>query len=491
MSTKPIVYIEKDKSWLFDGSLFTPCTLSEAKNYQVGGSIPLTTLQVGNFKFSSSLSETELEIQTEIKMYDEAGLNSELDYEITSVKHVLETENSTIVEAFSCAHDIVNETYENTVKKIGVVDWIIPSFISYASYYSIEGNIAKTDLFYYLGEDEAYAVLFQNGKYIAHRRTLSLEQIAKEIGVDTQRCRNFLAKNGLIEEKYSEEESVFLSQLQLSLSKQMEKFVHTINHKRGIFGLEGIDRLFVDFEGNSLDGLEAIFSAYGMDDVEIHTLDSLDEAKTEVNRFLKAKYIFLCANELCGNALNLSPYERQPSWYKRHVGHLAFVSTAALLLAIMHPSYFYINNMILDDKIQKLESNVKAVEAKTSVLSEKLKRIKVDLTSNKEKVRNIQIDNKVYQVTLDTLPVLMNARYVRQQMMNDAVDILKKYKLSALALDQNSTYSMNIHVIADYTKRDSIAKFMKKWMQTGYKEARTNEIYLDENIYESKIEVLR
>ncbi len=491
MSRKPIIFLEKDEAWLFDGELFKPCDLSEAKNYSVGGSIPLSSLQVGNFKFSSSLSETELEVQTEIKMYDEGGLNADLDYEIGSFKHVLETENSTIVEAFSCSHDSINEAYGSIVKKIGSVDWIIPSFISYAAYYSIEESIAKTDLFYYLGEDESYAVLFQNGKYIAHRRTLSLEQISKDIGIDTQRCRNLLNKNALIEEKYSEEESIFFAQLQLSFSKQMEKFVHTINHKRGIFGLEGIDRIFVDFNGHSLDGLDAIFAAYGMEDVEINTLTSLDEAHTDVNRFLKAKYIFLCANELCDNSINLSPYERRAPWYKRPAGHLGLVTAAALFLAVLHPGYFYINNIILDEKIQELQTNITAMEAKTSILSDKLKRVKIELKENNEKLRNIQIDNKVYQVTLDTLPVLMNERFIRQQMMNDAVNILQKYKLSALALDQNETHSMNIHVIADYTKRDSIAKFMKKWMQTGYKEARTNEIYLDNNIYESKIEVLR
>jgi hypothetical protein len=50
---------------------------------------------------------------------------------------------------------------------------------------------------------------------------------------------------------------------------------------------------------------------------------------------------------------------------------------------------------------------------------------------------------------------------------------------------------MSIHVIADYDKRATIAKFMQRWMETGYQEAHTDEIYLDANIYESKIRVLR
>jgi len=491
LSTKPIVYLEKDESWLFDGETFTPCDLSAVDKYQAGASMPLSSIQVGSFKFSSSLNETEREIQTEIKMHEEGGLNSKIEYEISSFAHTLESENSTIVEAFACSHDDIHEQYGELARKTRAIDWLIPSFISYASYYTREGTETKTDLFYYLDEDQSYAVLFHEGKYIAHRRTLSLEQIAKEIGVDSVRCKHLLSKNALIEERYSAEESLFFDQLQLSFSKQIEKIVHTINHKRGLFGIEGIDRIFVDFDAKPLDGIDTVFSAYGMDGIEVNTFLNPKEENVAAKKFSTARYIYLCANDLLENPLNLSPYERLAPWYQRHSGRLVFVSAVAILLAMIHPAYFYVNSMILDERIQVLEKNVLVMDEKTKLLSAKLNRLKTEVQHNRETVGTIRTKNKVYQVTLDTLPVLMNARYVRQKMMYDAVEILKDYKLSALSLDQNGTHSMNIHVIADYRKRATIAKFMKKWMQTGYKEARTDEIYLDESIYESKIEVLR
>jgi len=491
LSTKPIVYLEKGESWLFDGETFTPCGLDAVKKFPAGGSIPLSSIQVGSFKFSSSLSETEREIQTEIKMHEEGGLNAKLEYEISSFAHTLESESSTVVEAFASSDEEINEYYGETVKQTDAIDWLIPSFISYASYYSREGSETKTDLFYYLGEDESYAVLFHEGRYIAHRRTLSLEQIAKEIGVDSVRCKHLLSKYGLVEENYSAEEHLFFDQLQFSFSKQIEKIVHTINHKRGLFGIESIDRIYVDFDAKPLDGIDTIFSAYGMDGIELHTFLNPKEDGVAAKRFSTARYIYLCANDLLENPLNLSPYERLEPWYKRHSGRLVFVTAAALLLAMIHPVYFYVNSMILDEKIQLLEKDVRVMDEQTKLISEKLMKLKAEVQHNKEMVETVKTKNRVYQVTIDTLPVLMNARYVRQKMMYDAVDILKQYKLSALSLDQNGTHSMDIHVIADYAKRERIAKFMKKWMQTGYKEARTNEIYLDENIYESKIEVLR
>ncbi len=491
MSTTPIVYLEKDESWIFDGETFTPCDLSAIKKYQVGASIPLSNIQVASFKLSASLGPTEREIQTEIKMHEEGGLDANTEYEISSLEHPLEYENSIIVEAFACSHQHIDEHFSELVEKTETIDWIIPSFITYASYYSREGTEEKTDMFYYLAEEESYAVLFHNGEYVAHRRTLSLDQIAKEVGIDAVRCKSLLSRYGLVEERYPEEERPFFDQLQFSFSKQIEKIVHTINHKRGLFGIESIDRVFVDFDMKPLEGMQTIFSAYGMEGIELNIFANPKDESVAAKRYSTARYIYLSANNLLKSPLNLSPYERLAPWYKRHSGRLALVSAAAIVLAMIHPTYFYVNALMLDKKIAVLEKDVTEMEKKTQLLSAKLNRLKIEVKENREKVNVVQSKNKVYQVTLDTLPVLMNTRYVRQKMMYDAVDILGQYKLSALSLDQNGTHSMNIHVIADYTKRATIAKFMKKWMQTGYKEARTNEIYLDENIYESKIEVLR
>ena len=491
MSKKPIVYLEKDEAWLFDGENFKPCDFTEVKKHEAGASIPLSKIQVGSFKFSSSLSDTELQIQTEIKMHEEGGLDVEREYEISSFNHVLEVENSTLVEALAASHEQLSECCADLVKKSKVIDWIVPSFITYSSYYVYNEVEAKTDLFFYLGDNESYAVLFNEGVYIAHRKMLSIEEFAKESGLDEKRCKTLLSKYGLLEDACPEEEKVFISALQTSFSKQVEKVVHTINHKRGLFGIEGIDRIFVDFQGHDLAGLEMIFAAYGMENLEMKSLVCQKADVEHSHRFIKAMYIYLCANGLLPNPLNLSPYERQPIWYKRHSGHLVMVSAAAVLLSLLHPGYFYVQSMLYDEKIEVLETRITSMQAEVTSLSVKLKGLQAEVKKSRAKVQAVNGSNKVYQLTIDTLPLLMNKRNIRQKMLYDALEMLRAQNLSTISLDQNGTDSMIIHVIADYSSRDKIAKFMKAWMQSGYKEARTQEIYLDENIYESKIEVFR
>jgi hypothetical protein len=488
---KPIVYIEHDEAWLFDGKTFVPCEFDEIKKHQAGSFIPLSNLQIGNFKFLSSLGTTERQIQTEIKMHDEGGLNSEKDYEIASCEHPLEFENSTIVEAFACSHDDLNGVFADLLKQTKVIDWIVPSFITYESYYKRQEAQAKTDLFFYLSDTDSYAVFFHNGKYIAHRQTAPISVLAKEIGVDSVRCNYMLSNYGLIEENYPADEKVFFDQLQSVISKQVEKIAHTINHKRGLFGIDGIDRIFIDFHGNNLDGIGTIFSAYGIEDIPIEALVCGHDANIDAHRFVKAMYIYLCANAEIDNPLNLSPYERQQEWYKRHSGKLIGVSAAALVLALIHPVYYYTQGIVLQEQISVLESDVKQMEETTKRLSQKMKGLQSEIKKDEEKLLAMRKEIKVYEMTLQSLPVLMHSRDIRQKMMYDAINILDRYKLSAVSIDQNGTHDMSIHVIADYSKRASIAKFMQRWMQTGYQEARTDEIYLDENIYESKIKVLR
>lgn len=488
---KPIVYIEYGETWLFDGTTFIPCDSSAAKKHQVGTCVPLSRLHIGSFKFLSSLGETERQIQTEIKMHEEGGLDSAEEYEVTSYTHTLEFESSTIVEAIACSHDALNEYYGDFVKKNKVLDWVVPSFITYESYYQRNEVEAKTDLFFYLGDRESYAVLFHHGKYIAHRRTSSVEALAKTINVDTQRCKNMLSNYGLSEENYPIEEKVFFDQLQLTFSKEVEKIIHTLNHKRGLFGIESIDKIYVDFNANSLEGLDKIYAAYGMENIPMQTLVCEKDQGINAHRFIKAMYLYLCANAQIPTPLNLSPYERRAAWHKRYSGQLIMVSAAALLLGLVHPVYYYTEGLVLEKKISLLQSNLEQIEERSKRLSEKLKTLRAEVLKDEAKVKTLSDGIRVYELTLQSLPVLMHARDIRQKMMYDAIEILEQYRLSAVSMEQNGTKSMQIHVIADYAQRATIAKFMQKWMETGYEEASTSEIFLDENIYESKIEVLR
>lgn len=484
-----IVYLEGTNAWLCDGETLTPCDHSAIKKIPSGASLPLAKLQVGNFKFSSRLNPQELEIQTEIKMYDEGGLDSSAEYAISSYYHTLEFQDSTLVESFAISEDDLNQHCETMLQNTQVIDWAIPSFIAYAAYYPYHEVKPSTDLFYYIGMHESYAVLFHDGKYIAHRRSMSIEEVAIELNMDPEACSELLHEKGLLEANYTGSDAEYFEQLQFIFSKQIEKLVHTINHKRGLFGIEGIERVFVDFAGAKMEGLDALFSAYGMESVKVEAMACKDVEHS--HRFIQALYVHGCANGLIELPLNLSLFERKPVWYKRPSGQFISIAAAALLVSLLHPGYFYVKAHQWDEGISEAQKAVKKMQDDTIRLSKKVKVLQDQQSELKSQTEKIQTDNGVYQTTLQTLPVLKEGRYIRQKMMNDSVQLLGNYQLSALTLEQNGTKSMQIHVIADEKKRNNIARFMEAWMAQGYHSARTNEVYLDKHVYESKIEVIR
>ncbi|MCJ7766430.1 MAG: hypothetical protein MUP09_10880 [Thiovulaceae bacterium] len=491
MNSVPIVYLENNKSWLFDGHTFTPCDLSEVKKYQAGTTLPLSSLQVANYKFPSSLSENELQIRTELKFYEEGGLSVEKEYEISSVKQQLEFESSLLVEAFAISNELLDASFADVVKKSKAIDFIVPDFICYESFYTSSGIEAKVDLFFYLSEDEAHATLLQNGTYIAHRRLPSIDVIAQKMNIDVLKCKELLSQYGLKSSNYPEAEHPFFEQLLALFSKEVEKIVHTVNHKRGAYGIIGVDKVYVDFEGNSLDGLDSLFLEHGVQNISVEALRCKHKSNEESNRFIKAMYLYLIVNKQMQPSLNLTAYERKLAWYKRHSGVLMAVSASSLLLALVQPTYSYLYDGQLSKEVSVLETKWQQSQSASAVLQKKLKAVLSERKESEANLAELKGESATYSLTLKQLPLMLDEHISRQKMMNDAVGILQHQQLSILSLEQNGTEEMKVHVIADYAKRDHIARFMKEWMQRGYTKALTDEIYLDKNIYESTIRAFR
>ena len=490
MNNSSIIYVENDSYYLFDGTALVECKPSLAKKYFVGATLSLSDFIIGSFKQPASLSADALEIQNEIKMHEEGGLRAELNYEIVSVDHLLDFENSYLVEAFAIATDDLKQHFNPILKKTKVIDLIFPSFLAYEALY-VSGQLEKKDdLFFYLDDHIAYAVIFQDGKYIAHRRIASIDQIAKESGLEALECKEMLHAKGVRAKNYSEDRRAEFEKLELVFSKQIEKVVHTINHKRGLFGLNGIERIVVDFNGALLEGIGEIFQAYGMQDVVVEPLQCLDSDAVSAHRYCQALYIYLALKEKI-EPLNISIFQREPLFITRPSGKLAMVLVSGTLLALVYPLYHLFSILQIDEKITSINRELTSTQLQKQQLQKRLLSAKDRSKKMETQLFELQKINQRYSQTLQTLPILTESNYIRQKMMNDVVSILGAYKLSTLSIEQNGTKSMKLHLIADYRARENIAKFMRRWMESGYKEARTEEIYLDENVYESIIEVIR
>ena len=484
MEAKKILFTEHDRIRTYEDGRFGEPTGSELKTLPNGTIVPLSLLNVHTLKLSDRLSGEELRLQVEIRMFEEGNLNSEEEYTIDYIRHEVASDDSVLVEVFALSHAKAEEYYRETLSKTGAIDKIVPGFLVYESLYPRIG--AKNDLFVYWGEEEAYAAIYREGKYIAHRSIETLASIAVDLGLELPKLKTFLSQKGVHEENYLPEELNKYILLQDKIAKNVERIVHTINHKRGLFGLEGIDALYLDFEGNTIPGIEGIFYAYGMNGVSVSPVLRSDTTARDIHDAVCADYLAFSAN-----AFNLSPYPRKAPWYRRESGK--FLGLAALAAGIVLTASITTAWMISQEQSQSesLQQRYDAVRKETAALSAKLKENRAQLAKQQDETKRVKEEIALYHGAEDTADLIRNMHASREQLLLDTTAELGRYRLGAMLMEQNGSKEMKVLVVSDYKKRDDIAKLMNGMYARGYQNVETREIKLDNDMYNSLVKVTR
>ncbi|MDD2949674.1 MAG: hypothetical protein PHU29_02690 [Sulfuricurvum sp.] len=487
MENQKILFIEHDRIRTYHDGVLSEGSSRELKELPSGSIIPLTLLNTHTLKLSDRLSDNELRIQVEIRMFEEGNLNSDEEYTIDFIRHTIAADDSILVEVFALSHTKAHEYFADSLSKCGAIDQIIPGFIVYHSLYP-QLN-AKNDLFIYWGDEEAYAAIYQEGRYIAHRSIETLASIAVETGLDLPKLKSFLHTKGLIEENYAPDELNKYILLQDRIAKNIERIVHTINHKRGLFGLSGIDNGYLDFEGASIPGLESIFNAYGVSDIRVSALTREGSAPADIHDALCGDY-FLSTKE---NALNLSPYPRKAPWYYRESGKFLGLVGGALLIVLISSLCVGWMSSNEEDRQNELSAQLETLKHETTELSSTLKQNNARLQEQQNKSKTLQEEIALYHGAEETAALIHDMHAARQQFLFDTTAELGRYRLGTLLMEQNGSKEMSLLVVSDYRKRDDIAKLMSGLYARGYQNVETHEIKLDTNTttYSSLVKVTR
>ncbi len=482
METSKLLFIEHDRLRLYDNGAF-----HENADVSVPGGaiVPLSLLNTHTIKLPDHLGDEELRIQVEIRMFEEGNLNSEEEYTIDFIRHPMATESSFLVEVFALARTKADEYFAEALKKTGSISRMVPGFIVYGSLYP--ALTPKNDLFLYWGEEEAYAAIYQNGHYIAHRTIETLTTIAVETGLELSRLKHFLQVKGVVEENYLPEELNKYILLQERLAKNVERIVHTINHKRGLFGLSGIERCYLDFEGMIIPGLDQLFSAYGIDKLPLFPLSRENTPQRDIHDALCADYLAAPA----AVPFNLTPYPPKAPWYRRESGRFLGMVGGALLCVFAASMSVAWMSSAAEEENADLTARLEALQAQTATLSSTLKKANAELNDRKADNQMLQEEISLYQSSEETAMLIRDMHGSRQRFLLDVTQEMGRYRLGAMALEQNGSKEMRIHVVADDRKRDDIARLMDGLYARGYQDVRTHEIKLDNGQYNSLVKVTR
>ena len=480
------LYLEHDRIRTYQESGFQECSLSDIKFLYSGAIVPLSLLNIHMLKLSDLLSYEELKLHVEIRMYEEGSLNSEEEYTIGFIRHSINTENDALIEVFALSHTKARDYFAEVLPKTSIIDSITPAFMVYGDLYNTlpKGN----DLFIYWSEEEAYGAIYQDGHYIAHRSIDTLSTIAVETGLEIRKLKNDLQTKGLIKENYLVEEVNKSILIEEKIAKNIERIVHTINHKRGLFGITKIDHIYLDFEGNDIKGLKSIFNAYGISDANITPLTLPNVAASQLHETLCASY--LQDSEI---SLNLSPFTRKAAWYSRESGKFLGFVVGALFIIIL--AFIAMEWMISNEerRSEELNARLEVLKKKTEPYLATLQKNTTLLTKQQSSNKLLLDDISLIKGAEETASLIRDMHIQRQQFLIDTTSEMGPYRLGALLLEQNGSKEMNILVVSDYRKRDDIAKFMSGLYARGYQNVETHEIKLDNNntTYNSLVKVTR
>ena len=481
MEHPKFLFIEHDRLRTYHNGVFHENGDTKLPN---GAVVPLALLNIHTLKLPDHLSDEELRIQVEIRMFEEGNLNSDEEYTIDFIRHPMATESSFLVEVFALSHTKAQEYFGEAVAKTDSIDRVVPSFMVYASLYP--SLAANNDLFLYWGEEEAYAAIYQGGHYIAHRSIETLTTIAVETGVELNRLKFFLQTKGLIEENYTSEELNKYILIQDRIAKNVERIVHTINHKRGLFGLSSIDHCYLDFEGQNIPGLETVFAAYGLAGIELAPLSHGSTPPEQIHDALCADYLSGAETEF-----NLSPYPRKAPWYARESGKFLGIVGGALLCLLL--SSLSVGWMIgsEEERNEALNAQLGTIRQETASLSGNLKKEQAELKAQQERSSAIKEEILLFKGAEETALLIRDMHTARQQFLIDTTSELGRYRLGAMLVEQNGSKAMSVHVIADDRKRGDIARLMEGLYARGYQNVQTHEIKLDNGMYNSLVKVTR
>ena len=496
MSVKEaIVYIDPFSEIILKTDKNSFESVSNIKKYFIGSRVGYEDIITYSFKVHKSISKEDLDIQVELKMYEDAGLKTDRKYKIDYIKKELDYEESYIIEVFAFELEKIKDSLSYLFSKTNRLDFLALPNLIFETFYANKILSPQKDIFVYFGEKESFLSIYKEGIYLSSATLSSLEEIAKEIQtkisehLTVQTLRKLLKEKGLDETKYDENQKELYGAVYSIFSDIFFKINNIAMHNRSIFGFDTIERVFLSTLDGRIAGLREFIKTIGFDEVELGDFN-LFKQKSDKNflEHIAASYIFYKKNSK-DNSHNLTFIKKRKPFYKTKAGSFILFFIFCLFAFGLYPTYLFFQNKNLSKKRDILQSKYEVLQNKTRSIKQKIVKSKLAIKSINKAINDQKVKLSNLDKSIDELVKLTSTEKKSYKTILLLDKYLKKYDLSLDNFEQKGNKSIVLNIIAKYNKRNAIAKFMKDLIEKGFVEVSTKEIKLDDNYYISKIEI--
>ncbi len=347
--------------------------------------IPSKDIITATIDMNRNIPDDDLKDAIEIKVYDDLGLDSTINYSIT----YLETQNNDAknrtFNVFVIDSSLVVQRLEPIKKHTKYIDYATGApFLIQSLYKKTLVEPDGIDCYVYFQKEDAFLAIYRDGEYIYSKSLhYSLTQINEKfcelIGerIDENDFNKLLTQEGL------KGTNLDYQQHLMKLFGEIFLYINDVLiYAKRSYSLDTIDKLYIGTEIGELLGIEEYAQSYlGLESHNFNFSIAINSKEWYVDQIhilmiLTAQAYF----EEKEDNLNFSPFRRPPPLSKRPSGKLLGVIAASIVLSCAYPAYQLGYNYFLQLKLNKQTKNFVKLYRRTSAIKNELASIKQQKT---------------------------------------------------------------------------------------------------------------
>jgi len=444
-------------------------------------------------QMSRNIPESDLKDAIEIKVYDELGLDSAVEYTITYLETETNDSKNRTYDVFIIDTSLIGTQLDTIRKKTSYIDYVTTApFLISSLYKKALLESQGTDCFVYFQKNDAFLAIYKSGQYLYSKSlhyslTELTEKFCELIGerIEEEDFYKLLTTEGLKSTNVSYQS--FLMQLFGELFLYINDVI--IFAKRS-YNIENIDKIYIGSEVGIIIGVDEYAKSYlGLESFEFNFNISINSKEWYVDQIhilmaLTAQ-VYL---EDKDDALNFSIYRRPPPFRQRPVGKLIGVVAASIILSAGYPAYQYGYAQFLQIQTQQANKKYKIANKKANVIRAKVASLKKDRAKIVKLVK-VESDKLEFKKKLLTEIHRKKTAYsMKAVILVELIDILNKYqsKISVVQYEKD-----NITLSIQNRNEKKITEFIKELTKLKKYKITTDRIIKDQekDLYLSQIVV--
>jgi len=444
--------------------------------------IPAKDIISASIEMSRSITEEDLKDAIEIKVYDELGLDSAIDYSITYLEAETNDAKNKVFNVFVIDASIVYERLNPIRKHTKYIDYVTGSpFLLQALYKKNFLEPDTVDCFVYFQKEDAFLAIYRDGEYVYSKSLhYSLTQINEKFcellgeRIDEKDFNNLLTKEGL------KGSNLDYQQHLMKLFGEIFLYINDVLvYAKRSYSLDTINKIYIGSEIGELLGLDEYAQSYlGLEAYEFNFSIAINSKEWYIDQIhilmiLSAQVYFDEKDE----GLNFSPFKRPPPLSQRTSGKLLGTIAASIIISLAYPTYQLGFDYFLQIKLASQRKVFIKLNKKTTVIKRELAGIKRQKNKVKALVKKESVKFEFRKKLLDEIYSKKISYPMKALILTELFKISNKYKSKIISAD----FKDNVLVFDIENRSDKkITEFIRDLTKLNKYKIDTNKIVKDE-----------